>query len=125
MAFLMDHRHSSSGSDQSYHSATAEEDHWVHSKNIGAEGFGVVKVFVNHAGSHDLYELSLMMYYINNLLRPGKVDSQFIVPTRMLFWEILFYIVSRSHLVLQATLFAERGRVWSRSDHRVGPTAET
>ena len=37
----------SSGSDQSYHSATAEEDHWVHSKNIGAGGFGVVKLFVN------------------------------------------------------------------------------
>ena len=47
MAFLMDHRHSSSGSDQSYHSATAEEDNWVHSKNIGAGGFGVVKLFVN------------------------------------------------------------------------------
>ena len=47
MAFVMDHRHSSSGSDQSYHSATAEEDHWVHSKNIGAGGFGVVKLFVN------------------------------------------------------------------------------
>ena len=47
--FVMDHRHrhSSSGSDQSYHSATAEEDHWVHSKNIGAGGFGVVKLFVN------------------------------------------------------------------------------
>ena len=43
----MDHRHSSSGSDQSYHSATAEEDNWVHSKNIGAGGFGVVKLFVN------------------------------------------------------------------------------
>ena len=71
MAFVMDHRHSSSGSDQSYHSATAEEDHWVHSKNIGAEGFGVVKVFVNHAGSHDLYELSLMMYYIIKARQSG------------------------------------------------------
>ena len=47
MAFVMDHRHSSSGSDQSYHSVTVEEDHWVHSKNIGAGGFGVVKLFVN------------------------------------------------------------------------------
>ena len=47
ISFVMDHWHSSSGSDQSCQSATAEEDHWVHSKNIGAGGFGVVKLFVN------------------------------------------------------------------------------
>ena len=35
------------------------------------------------------------------------------------------YEQSYSGLVLQATPFAERGRVWSRCNHRVVPTAET
>ena len=44
---MADHSRSSSGSDQSYHSAAGEEDNWVHSKNIGTGGFGVVKLFIN------------------------------------------------------------------------------